>query len=92
MIEITIDELVMRGLSPKDSHAAADALEARLAELARGGDRGGEGDPTSDGDVTPRDEAFRRTPSVVAPATEPAALGEAVAVAVWGAVSSGGRR
>lgn len=82
MIEITIDELVMRGLAPTDARTAAAALAARLAELARDGDTA----------AARRDEAFRRTASVVAPATEPSALGAAVAAAVWGAVSSGGGR
>lgn len=78
MIEVVIDELVIRGLSPEEAHAAAAALEARLASLAR------------DGDVAPHHDAFRRTPPVAAPAAKPAAVGEAVAAAVWGAVSSGG--
>lgn len=79
MIEVVIDELVIRGLPPNQAKAAAAALEARLAALAR------------DGDVVPRQDTFRRTPPVAAPAAKPAVLGEAVAAAVWGAVSSGGR-
>ncbi|HXZ58035.1 MAG TPA: hypothetical protein VEG40_10660 [Gaiellaceae bacterium] len=73
MIEVVIDELVVRGLPPGDAHAAAAALETRLAALA------------AEGEVRPRAEAFRK----LAPVTgdSPSALGDAVAGAVWGAVS-----
>jgi len=81
VIELVIDELVVRGLSPEDAHAAAAALEARLGALA------GEGGAR----IPARAEAFRRVGPVSAPAGAPGALGESVAGAVWSAVS-GGRR
>ena len=78
MIEIVIDELVVRGLSPGEARAAAGALESELAVLALGGD------------VSPRAEAFRRLPP--AAGRSPAQLGAAVAESVWGAISGGGGR
>jgi hypothetical protein len=80
VIEVVIDELVIRGLSPSEARATATALEARLVLLAR------------EGEATAGNDAFRRTAVVAAPAAQPAALGDAVAVAVWGTVSSGGGR
>ena len=81
-LEIVVDELVLHGLSPEDARVAAAALESRLAKLA------------ADADVAPRAraEAFRRLPAVTAPAREPAAVGDAVAGAVWSNLSAGGRR
>jgi hypothetical protein len=74
VIELVIDELAVHGLSPGDAHAAAAAIETKLAELA------------AEGDVyRPRAEAFRKLAPVTA--DSPGALGEAVAGAVWGAVS-----
>jgi hypothetical protein len=81
VIEVVIDELVVRGLSPGEAHAVAAALEARLATLA-----------SDAGDTLPaRAEAFRRLPPVSAPAGVPGALGDTVAGAVWSAVSGEGR-
>ena len=80
MIEVVVDELVVRGLSPGEAQDAAAALEARLSALAR------------DGGVAALSAAFLRTPPVNAPAGKPVTLGEAVAGAVWGAVSGGGGR
>ena len=81
MIEIVIDELVVRGLSSDDARAAAAAVEARLEALAAPGDA-----------VLPaRAEAFRRLEPISAPAGSPGALGESVAGAVWAALSPGGR-
>ena len=80
-LEIVVDELVVRGLSPSDARAAAVALEARLATLA------GE----AHGSLPERAESFRRLAPVTVPAAAPAALGDAVAGAVWGAVSGGVR-
>ena len=82
MIELVIDELVVRGLSPEDAQTAAAALEARLGALAGGGEAA----------IPARAEAFRRVGPVTASAGEPAALGESVAGAVWATVSGGGRR
>jgi len=81
VIELVIDELVVRGVSPEDARAVAAALEARLGALAGGGGT----------DVRARAEAFRKLGPVSVPAGSPAALGESVAGAVWGAVSGGGR-
>ena len=78
MIEVVIDELVVRGLSPGEARAAAAALEAKLAALAG----------AHDAAVPARAEASRRLEPVSA--ASPAALGESVAGAVWGAVSGGG--
>lgn len=80
-LEIVLDELVFRGLSPAEARAAAAALEARLDELAR----------AARPRVPPRSEAFRRLPPVDA-AGSPRSLGEAVAGAVWRAIESGGSR
>jgi hypothetical protein len=78
-LEIVIDELVFRGLSPAEAHVAAAALEARLTALA--------GRP--DVDVPARAEAFRRLPTVEANST--AGVGEAAAAAVWSGLTGGGR-
>lgn len=80
-LEIVIDELVIRGLSPEAARATAAALEARLSELA-----------APEAEIAARAEASRRLPSVEARAGSPAAVGEAVAESVWGAVSGGGAR
>jgi hypothetical protein len=80
VIEIVIDELVVRGLSPEAAKAAATALEARLAVLA--------GEPGRD--LPSRAEAFRRLPPVAAPSGSPGVVGDAVAGAVWSALSGGG--
>lgn len=80
MIEVVIDQLVIGGLSASEAQTAAAALEARLAWLAR------------DGDVAPRSEAFLRAEPIRAPTGNPAALGGAVAAAVWSAVHAGDGR
>jgi hypothetical protein len=79
VIEIVVDELVVRGLPPEQAHATAAALEERLTELAG----------SNHAPVRARAEASRRLPAVTAPAGSPGALGRAVAGAVWGAVSGG---
>jgi hypothetical protein len=79
VIEITIDELVVRGLTPSEARAAAAALEGRLAALA-----GDAGTPLS-----PRAEAFRRLPAVRT-AGGATALGETVAGSVWAALGRTG--
>ena len=78
-LEIVIDELVVRGLGPYEARVAAEALEARLAALA------GEREEA----LTARTESFRRAAPVDAPADSPAAVGGAVAVAVWGELVPG---
>lgn len=74
MIELVIDELVVRGLSPGDARTAVAALEVRLAALA-----------SETPALHARDEASRRLAPVSAPSPE--ALGEAVAGAVWRTVA-----
>jgi hypothetical protein len=76
-LEIVVDELVVRGLTPEQACVAAASLETRLGVLAE----------ESDAAVPDRAEAFRRVPEIGVPAASPAALGEAVAAAVWGAVA-----
>jgi hypothetical protein len=80
VIEIVIDELVVRGLPASAAREAAAALESRLGALARAG-----------ASIAAREEAFRRLDPVAVPAGSPHALGEGVAGAVWGALSGGGR-
>ena len=75
-LEIVIDELVMHGLSQDAAEAASAALERRLTEIAAPG-----------AEVAQRAEASGRLASVEAQAGSEAGLGEAVADAVWGAVS-----
>jgi hypothetical protein len=75
-VEIVVDELVVRGLNPEAARAAAEALESRLWMLAR-----------ADGQLAARTESFLRLPPLEPPPETPAALGEAVARAVWGALS-----
>ena len=74
-IEIVVDELVLRGVPREQAPLVAAALERRLELLAEAGPALGA-----------RAEAFRRAEPVDVPAAAPAALGEAVAGAVWGAL------
>jgi hypothetical protein len=76
-VEITVDELVLRGVPPEGAHAVQAAFEARLAALAGDGE----------GPRAGRTEAFRRLPAIEAPAAAPTELGNAVADAVWSAVT-----
>ncbi len=82
MIEIVIDELVVHGLPRDQAHAAAAALESRLALLAG----------AADATVPARAESYRRLATVAPRAGSPGAIGDAVAGAVWGAVSGGRSR
>ena len=79
-VEIVVDELVVRGVGAGDARLLAAGLEARLEALAA----------ASEGPLPARDEAFRRLPAVSAPAGAPAQAVEAVAGAVWDALSGGG--
>jgi hypothetical protein len=77
-IEIVVDELVFRGLSPEAARSAAADFEARLTELA------------ASGAVVPaRAESFRRLPAIDVPAE---GVGEAVGDAVWSALAGGASR
>ena len=78
-LEIAIDELIVRGLSPSDASVAATALEARLRALAE----------HSPGTMRERAEASRKLSPVDVPSHSPAALGEVVAVAIWDELSGG---
>jgi hypothetical protein len=78
-LEIVVDELVVRGMSPHAARVAATAFEERLTLLAR----------QSPGPIAERAESSRRLPAVEAPAGSPAAVGEAVAGAVWNTLSGG---
>jgi hypothetical protein len=79
-LEIVVDELVVHGLPPEQARVAAAALERRLTTLAAG---------NADA-LSSRSESVRRLPAVEA--ASPAAIGEAVAAAVWNAFAGGGRR
>jgi hypothetical protein len=73
-VEIVIDELVVRGLTPPQARAAAAALETRLAELAA--------EPARLGS---REESSRRLSPVRA--ASPSGVGTAVAGAVWNGIT-----
>jgi hypothetical protein len=77
-VEIVVDELIVRGLSPPAARAAAAAFEAHLTELAR-----------TKAVIAAGAEHVRRLPSIDAPADR---VGEAVASAVWRAISGGTAR
>lgn len=75
-IEITVDEIVLRGLSPAQARTAVAALELRLERLA--------GDWLSSGSVAAdREEAYRRGPDAIVARPTLAGLGDAVAESVW---------
>jgi hypothetical protein len=74
-IEIVVDELVVRGMSPHDARVAGTALEHRLTVLAE----------QSPGPIAERAESSRRLPAVNA--SSPAEVGEAVALELWSALS-----
>ena len=81
-IEITIDEVIVHGLTPGSQYDFADALEAKLTALI-------EESAAAAAGWRSRDESSRRT-NVVAGSSVPA-LGEAVAVTVRDVLSDGGR-
>ena len=83
-LEILVDEVVVRGLSPAEARSAVAALEARLAAL-------GEAWAGSDAPIAPRDEAFRRGPAATPRTASPAAVGESAASAVWSTIVGGER-
>jgi hypothetical protein len=73
-LEIVVDELVVRGLSPAKARELAAALESRLTALAHG----------HEGQLRGRAESFRRLEPVTA---KPERLGGAVADRVWSEVA-----
>ena len=83
-IEVTIDEVVLRGVPHHQSHEVLARFESRLSELVTAW--GQESSPLHD-----RAESSRRLAPVDSPAGSPVALGSAVAERVWGDLSSGGR-
>jgi len=78
-IEIVVDELVVRGLTPPEARAAAQALEASLATLAA----------HERAETSPRTEAFRRLGPITATGGADA-LGAAAAGSVWAALGGTG--
>ena len=78
-VEIVVDELVVRGVGAGEARLLAAGLETRLAALAAAGEA----------PLLSRDEAFRRLPAIDLPPGSPAGAGEAVAGAVWSALSGG---
>lgn len=86
-LEIRVDEVVVRGLSPAQARSAVAALEARLQVLGEAW-----ASATATATIAPRDEAFRRVPVVVPPTGSPIAVGESAASAVWTTIAGGDRR
>jgi len=84
-LEIRVDEVVVRGLSPAHARSAVAALEARLRLL-------GEGWAVSGTAVAARDEAFRRAPVAKPRSASPVSVGESAASAVWSTITGGERR
>ena len=80
-VEVTIDEVVLRGLPHHEAEAVIAQLRTTLDELAQAWiARAG----PDDGALPPaRTESSRRLPPVTAPAGSPDALGAAVAARVW---------
>jgi hypothetical protein len=77
-VEIVVDELVVRGLSPSEARSAAESFEAHLAQLAG-----------KEASFAERTESFRPVPAIQAGRQE---IGKTVAGAVWGEISNGGTR
>ena len=85
-VEITIDEVVLRGVPPEDAHAVLAVLQKTLGEqAAEWARRGG-----SDGGLVERAETSRRLAAVNAPDGSPEHLGQAVAGAVWSSLAGEG--
>jgi hypothetical protein len=82
-VELVVDEVALVGVDRADAPAVAAALGEELASL--GEERAAEAVPRG------REEAFRRPPSVTAPAGSPHGLGRAVAGAVVDTVWETGR-
>ena len=80
-VELFVDELVLRGIPPERAQEVAEAIELALASRA---EEGG-GLPTRG-----RDDPWRASPGLTVPDPSPAALGDAVAGAVWGGVTGDG--
>lgn len=83
-VDLTIDEVVLRGVPSEQAQEVLAHLETRLAELASEWT----GDTAS---LRDRAESSRRLPAVDAPAGSASALGIAVAEAVWSEIDGGTR-
>ena len=83
-IDITIDEVVLRGIAPGEQHAFADALTARLTALV---------EESAAGAVAwrSREESSRRTDGHELASSSPSMLGEAIASQVHGILTNGER-
>lgn len=79
-IEISVDELVLRGVADADAAAVSEAIRARLTELATS--------PGSLGDLDASTSTYRPRP---VPGATPAQLGTNAADAVWDAVTGSAR-
>lgn len=76
-VELTIDEVVLRGVPRDQAEAVVAQLRATLAELAQ------RWSPENGAFPATRAESSRRLPAVIAPAGAPAVLGAALALGVW---------
>ena len=83
-IEITIDEVVLRGIAPGEQHAFADALTARLTVLV-------EESAAGVAAWRSREESSRRTDGLELASSSPSMLGEAIASQVHGILTNGER-
>ncbi len=86
-LEIRVDEVIVRGLSPAQARSAVAALEARLQALGEGW-----ASATPTPSIAPRDDSFRRGPVIAPPTGNPTAVGESAASAVWTTIAGGDRR
>jgi hypothetical protein len=84
-IEITFDEIVIRGMTPGQARVAVVALERRLERIA--------GDWMRSGSVmADRSEVYRRGPDANVASLTPTGLGYSVAASVWRAAAARNRQ
>ncbi|MER6187916.1 hypothetical protein [Streptomyces sp. NPDC001652] len=76
MIEIVVDEVVLRGVPPELAHAVVAAFQERLTALAHA-------DADTIGRLANRADPSERLRLPSEPAADPTELGAAVAQAVW---------
>ncbi len=84
-VEITIDEIVLRGIPAEQRHDVARALEAQLGDLVAA-------TIASAGGWRARDESSRRAAPLEVPQDDGASLGAAVATCLHDVLSDRGRR
>jgi len=82
-IEVTIDEVVLRGVAAGQQYDFADALHETLSSLI-------EASIEQSGNWRSRSESSRRVPSVAIGEKASSQLGDAVAHSVYDALSEGG--